>query len=97
MLRRHLFNAHSDLSIEQVNTIFEKAVTKSNEENEKLSPEEDIGKKHALKKYDQFPLNTSCFLGSTGSDINPVVQFHEICVTKIMNKLICYYFQAKFS
>ena len=63
MLRRHLFNAHSDLSIEQVNTIFEKAVTKSNEENEKLSPEEDIGKKHALKKYDQFALNTSCFWG----------------------------------
>ena len=22
-----------------------------------------IGKKHALKKYDQFALNTSCFLG----------------------------------
>ena len=24
-----------------------------------------IGKKHALKKYDYFTLNTSCFLGST--------------------------------
>ena len=28
-----------------------------------------IGKKHALKKYDQFALNTSCFWGSTGSNI----------------------------
>ena len=27
----------------------------------------EIGKKHALKKYDQFALNnTSCFWGSTG-------------------------------
>ena len=25
----------------------------------------DIGKRHALKKYDQFTLNTSCFCGST--------------------------------
>ena len=47
MLRRHLFNAHSDLSIEQVNTIFEKAVTQSNENNEKLSTDEDI-EKHPL-------------------------------------------------
>ena len=38
-----------------------------------------IGKKHALKKYDQFALNnTSCFCGSTRSNITPVVQFHEI-------------------
>ena len=42
-----------------------------------------IGKKHALKKYDQFALNTSCFWEST-----PVVQFHENFVTKINNKLI---------
>ena len=41
-----------------------------------------IGKKYALKRYDQFALNTSCFWGSTGSNIIPVVQFHE----KIMNK-----------
>ena len=27
------------------------------------------GKKYALKKYDQFTLNTSCFWGSTGSNI----------------------------
>ena len=40
-----------------------------------------IGKKHALKKYDQFTLNTSCFWRSV-----PVLQFHEIFVTKIMNK-----------
>ena len=31
------------------------------------------GKKHALKKYDQFTLNTSCFWGNTGSNITPVV------------------------
>ena len=36
-----------------------------------------IGKKHALKVYDQFTLNTSYFWGSTGSNITPVVQFHE--------------------
>ena len=36
-----------------------------------------IGKKHALKKYDQFALNTGCFWGSTASNITPVVQFHE--------------------
>ena len=32
-----------------------------------------LGKNHALKKYDQFSLNTSCFGGST-----KFVQFHEI-------------------
>ena len=53
-----------------------------------------IGKKHALKKYDHFALNTGYFWGSTG----PVVQFHEIFVTKIMNKLIyCYCYVAKIS
>ena len=46
-----------------------------------------IGKKHALKRYDRFAPNTSCFCGSTGS----VVQFHEIFVTKVMNKLFYYY------
>ena len=44
----------------------------------------NIGKKHAFKKYDQFAPNTSCFC--TGSNISSVVQFHEIFVTKIMNK-----------
>ena len=47
-----------------------------------------IGKKHALKIYDQFALNTSCFWGSTGSNITSVMQFHEIFITKIMNELI---------
>ena len=41
-----------------------------------------IGKKHALKKYEQFAVNTSCFWGRTGSNITPVVQFHEIFVKK---------------
>ena len=50
---------------------------------EKAEFSNDIGKKHALKKYDKFALNTSCFWGSTGSNITPVVQFHEIFVTKI--------------
>ena len=35
------------------------------------------GKNHALKKYDQFTVNTSCFWGSTA-----VVQFQEIFITK---------------
>ena len=30
-----------------------------------------IGKKHALKKYDQFPLNTSCFWGEVMDQILP--------------------------
>ena len=51
-----------------------------------------IGKKHALKKYDQFTLNTSCFWGITRSNVTLVVQFHEIFVTKIMNNLIYYNF-----
>ena len=37
-----------------------------------------IGKMHALKKYDQFTQNTSCFWGC----ITPVVQFHEILCYK---------------
>ena len=51
-----------------------------------------IGKKYALKKYDQFALNTSCFWRSTISNITSVVQFHEIFVTKLMNKLIIIYY-----
>ena len=35
------------------------------------------GKKCALKIYDQFTLNTSCFLGSAKSNIIPVVQFYK--------------------
>ena len=56
-------------------------------EQAKYCEDHTIGKKHALKKYDQFALNTSCFWGSTGSNIIPILQFHEIFVTKIMNKL----------
>ena len=32
-----------------------------------------IGKNHALKKYDQFALHTSCFGGSTESNIAVVI------------------------
>ena len=32
-----------------------------------------IGKNHALKKFDQFALNTSCFWESTRSNITLVV------------------------
>ena len=53
------------------------------------------GVKHALKKYDQFALNTSCFWGNTGSNITPVVQFQEFFARKIMNKLIHYYCFSK--
>ena len=45
-----------------------------------------IGKKQALKIYDQFTLKTSCFWGSTRSNIPPIEQFHEIFVTKIINR-----------
>ena len=34
-----------------------------------------IGKKHALKKYDQFALNTSCFLGATLPQLNNFTKF----------------------
>ena len=45
-----------------------------------------IGKNHALKKYDQFTLNTiSYFWGSNGLNIIQVVQFHEIFVTNMNN------------
>ena len=48
------------------------------------------GKKPAFKKIDQFTINTSCFWGST-----TIVQFHEIFLTKIMNKLIYSYYLSK--
>ena len=50
-------------------------------------PASCIGKKDALNKCDKFVLNTSCFWGSIGSNITPVVPFHEIFVTKLINKL----------
>ena len=44
-------------------------ISKSNENRRKLSVQvvgsSEIGKRHALKKYDQFALNTSCFWGNT--------------------------------
>ena len=43
---------------------------------------QQVSKKHALKKYDQFALNTSCFLGKYWIKYTSVVQFHEIYVTK---------------
>ena len=48
------------------------------EKSKELFVKHALGKMHALKKYDQFALNTSCFWGSTGK----VVQFHEIFVKK---------------
>ena len=60
-------------------------------------PPKTIGKIYALNKYDQLALNTSCFGGSTGSNVTPVVQFHEIFVTKIMNSLIYIIVEAKIS
>ena len=54
-----------------------------------------IGKKHACKKYDQFVISTSCFWGSTGSNITTIVPFREIFVAKVMNKLIYYFCCSK--
>ena len=60
------------------------------------NPEEDvdreleppIGKKCALKKYDQFTLNTSCFWGSTRSNITLSCAISRNFCYKNMNKLI---------
>ena len=60
--------------------------------NDLLQTPLHIGKKHALKIYHHFALNTSFFWRSAGSNIISVVQFYEIFVTKIMNKLIYYYY-----
>ena len=47
------------------------------------SSNDHIGKRHASEKSYQFPLNTSCFGGSTTrSIISSVAQFHEIFVYK---------------
>ena len=62
----------------------EVAAQKQKYETKVKTLKETIGKNHALKRYYQFAaLNTSCFWGSTGSNITPVGQFHEIFVTKI--------------
>ena len=48
-----------------------------------------IGKKHALKIYDQFALNTSCFWESTRSNIIPFfLQFHEIFDIKLIYYIV---------
>ena len=57
----------------------------------RISENPDIGKKHALKKYNQFAINTSCFWGEVAVKYYPVVQFHEIFVTKIIYKVVFYY------
>lgn len=47
------------------------------------SSNDHIGNRHAPEKSYQFPLNTSCFGGSTTrSIITSVEQFHEIFVYK---------------
>ena len=46
-----------------------------------------IGKKHALKRYYQFALNTSCFWGSMESNITPIMQFHEIIIIIVEAKI----------
>ena len=43
-----------------------------------------IGKRHALKKYNQFALNTSCFFGN-------LCKFTKFLVQKKLNKLLYYY------
>ena len=68
--------------------LVEDTAKEANNNNKKASASASIGKKNALKRYDQFALNTSCFWGSTESNITPVVQFHEIFVTKILNILL---------
>ena len=47
-----------------------------------------IGKKHALKKYDQFTINITTPV---------VVQFHEIFITTIINKKFIIIVEAKIS
>ena len=41
-----------------------------------------LGKKYALKRYDQFALNTSCFYGSTSQilQLHPNIKFNEFFV-----------------
>ena len=69
---------------------FELGIIESENTSREIDIDTEIGKKHALKKYDQFDLNTSCFWGSTRSIITLISQFQEIFVKKIMNKLIYY-------
>ena len=53
-----------------LNTIKKETIDADDNNDEELnnefpSLEQSTGKKHALKKYDQFTLNTGCFWGSS--------------------------------
>ena len=48
-----------------------------NEECEELAT---IGKKYALKRYEQFALNSNSFYGKIRNQYTKVVQFHEILI-----------------
>ena len=50
-----------------------KRMSKARYDAEHMPKTSFIGKKHSLKIYDQFALNTSCFWGSTGSNIARVL------------------------
>ena len=55
----------------------------SNKETSSSTPvDSPKGKKHALKKYDQFALNTSCFWGSNGSNFTAFVHFTRLLLQK---------------
>ena len=51
---------------------------------------EVIGKKDALKKYDQFTLNTSCFLGNEVPDqiLQQLCNFTIFLLQKLINLLL---------
>ena len=46
--------------------LIHKAMTRILKSRLEMVNNRTVGKKHALKKYDQFALNTSCFWGSIG-------------------------------
>ena len=68
VLPRSIFFPYScDYLAEAIANVNDKAEIKCILDGPDLLPywvHDTIGKKHALKKYDQFALNTSCFLGS---------------------------------
>ena len=52
------------------------------QEDEKVIKYPEIGKKHALKKYDQFTQNTSCFWRSTGKILPQFYNFTKFFLYK---------------
>ena len=60
----HLENLISSLFADVEDSIKEERKILIQERQDEIKKAE-IGKKHALKKYDQFGRNTSCFWGST--------------------------------